>query len=74
MISFGGLGNGIDFGPIVDFLVQAKRIPIDRINQQKLNATRNKLTNFGLLGTKLLGLQTAANSLRTRLSFDQESS
>ena len=70
MISFGGLGNGIDFGPIVDFLVQAKRIPIDRINEQKLN-DQEKLTNFGSLGTKLLGLQNAANSLRTRLSFDK---
>ncbi len=70
MISFGGLGNGIDFGPIIDFLVQAKRIPIDRINERKLNA-QEKLTNFGSLGTKLLGLQNAANSLRTRLSFDK---
>jgi len=70
MISFGGLGNGIDFGPIVEFLVQSKRIPIDRINEQKLNA-QEKLTNFGSLGTKLLGLQNAANSLRTRLSFDK---
>ena len=70
MISFGGLGNGIDFGPIVDFLVQAKRIPIDRITERKLN-DQEKLTNFGSLGTKLLGLQNAANSLRTRLSFDK---
>ena len=70
MISFGGLGNGVDFGPIVDFLVQAKRIPIDRINERKLN-DQEKLTNFGSLGTKLLGLQNAANSLRTRLSFDK---
>jgi flagellar hook-associated protein 2 len=70
MISFGGLGNGIDFGPIVDFLVQAKRIPIDRIVEEKLS-DQEKLTNFGSLGTQLLGLQDAANSLRTRLSFDK---
>lgn len=70
MISFGGLGNGIDFGPIVDFLVQAERIPIDRINQRKLDA-QAKQTDFGLLGTKLLSVQSAANSLRTRLSFDK---
>ncbi len=70
VVSFGGLGNGIDFGPIVDFLVQAKRIPIDRITERKLN-DQEKLTNFGSLGTKLLGLQNAANSLRTRLSFDK---
>jgi flagellar hook-associated protein 2 len=70
MISFGGLGNGVDFGPIVDLLVQAERIPIDRINQRKLDL-QAKQTDFGLLGGKLLGLQTAANSLRTRLSFDK---
>ncbi len=70
MISFGGLGNGIDFGPIVDLLVQAERAPIDRINQRKLSF-QEKLTNFGSLGTKLLSLQSAASSLRTRLSFDK---
>lgn len=70
MISFGGLGNGVDFGPIVDALVQAERFPIDRINERKL-AAQAKQTDFGLLGGKLLGLQTAANSLRTRLSFDE---
>ncbi len=70
LISFGGLGNGVDFGPIVELLVQARRIPIDRINQRKLDL-QTKQTDFGLLGGKLLGLQTAANSLRTRLSFDK---
>jgi len=70
LISFGGLGNGVDFGPIIDLLVQAERIPIDRINQRKLNL-QTKQTDFGLLGGKLLGLQSAATSLRTRLSFDK---
>ncbi len=70
MISFGGLGNGVDFGPIVDLLVQAERVPIDRISQRRLEA-QSKQTDFGLLGSKLLGLQTAASSLRTRLSFDK---
>jgi len=70
MISFGGLGNGIDFGPIVELLVQAKSIPIDRINQRKLDL-QTKQTDFGLLGGKLLSLQSAASSVRTRLSFDK---
>ena len=70
MISFGGLGNGIDFGPIVDLLVQSKAIPIDRLNQQKLDA-QAKQTDFGLLGGQLLGLQSAATNLNTRLSFDK---
>lgn len=70
MISFGGLGNGVDFGPIVDALVQARAIPIDRLNQQKLDA-QAKQTDFALLGGKLTGLQSAATSLKTRLSFDK---
>lgn len=70
MISIGGLGNSIDFGPIVDVLVQAKAIPIDRINQQKL-AAQAKQTDFALLGAKLLGLQSAASSFRTRIGFDK---
>ena len=70
MISFGGLGNGVDFGPIIDFIVQARAIPIDRLNQQKLDA-QAKQTDFALLGGKLLGLQSAATNLKTRLSFDK---
>ena len=70
MISIGGLGNSIDFGPIIDVLVQAKAIPIDRINQQKL-AAQSKQTDFGLLGAKLLGLQSSASSVRTRVGFDK---
>ncbi|MCA9472035.1 MAG: flagellar filament capping protein FliD [Nitrospirales bacterium] len=69
-ISFGGLGNGVDFGQIVDFLVKAERIPIDRLTEKKL-ASQKKLTDFGSVGTKLLSLQSTANSLRTRLSFDK---
>ena len=54
----------------MELLVQAERIPIDRINQRKLDA-QSKKTDFGLLGGKLLGLQTASSALRTRLSFDK---
>ena len=69
-VSFGGLGNGIDFGQIVDFLVQAERLPIDRLTEKKL-ASQEKRTDFGTLGTKLLSLQSAASSLRTRIGFDK---
>ena len=69
-VSFGGLGNGIDFGQIVEFLVQAERLPIDRLTQQKLSSTE-KRTDFGALGTKLLSLQSAASSIRTRIGFDK---
>ena len=69
-ISFGGLGNGIDFGQIVDFLIQAERIPIDRKIETRLTS-QEKLTDLGSLGSKLLSLQTAASSLRTRVGFDK---
>jgi len=69
-ISFGGLGNGVDFGPVVDALVQAERIPIDDLTQKKLQAQK-KLTDLGLLGGKLLNLQGLASSLRTQVSFNK---
>ncbi len=69
-VSFGGLGNGIDFGQIVEFIVQAERLPIDRLTEKKLSATE-KRTEFGSLGSKLLSLQSAASSLRTRIGFDK---
>ncbi len=69
-VSFGGLGNGIDFGQIVEFLVQAERLPIDRLNAKKLESTE-KRTELGSLGTKLLSLQSAASSIRTRIGFDK---
>lgn len=69
-ISFGGLGNGIDFGPLVELLVQAERQPIDRLNQSKLNHQK-RLTDFGVLGGRLASLQSAVGSLGTRLSFDK---
>ncbi|HBP87104.1 MAG: flagellar filament capping protein FliD [Nitrospira sp.] len=69
-ISFGGLGNGVDFGPIVDALVQAKRIPIDGLTSRKLDAQK-KQTELGLLGAKLLSFQGLASSLRTQVSFNK---
>ncbi|WNM56841.1 flagellar filament capping protein FliD [Candidatus Nitrospira allomarina] len=69
-ISFGGLGNGVDFGPIVDALVQAKRLPIDGLTTRKLDAQK-KQTELGLLGAKLVSFQGLASSLRTRVSFNK---
>lgn len=69
-ISFGGLGNGVDFGPVVDALVQAERLPIDGLTQNKLQAQK-KQTELGLLGAKLLSFQGLGNSLRNRVSFNK---
>jgi flagellar hook-associated protein 2 len=69
-ISFGGLGNGVDFGQVVTELVKVQRVPIDALNTKK-NNLQTKLTDYGTLGTKLLALQSAANALRLPNSFDR---
>jgi flagellar hook-associated protein 2 len=69
-ISFGGLGNGLDFGQVVDQLVKIQRLPIDQLSLKKTTA-QSKLTDYGLLGSKLLALQTAGDALRLPTVFDR---
>ena len=71
-ISFGGLGNGLDFGQVVDQLVKIQRLPIDQLNQKKTTA-QSKLTDYALLGGKLLALQSAGDALRLPTAFDRTS-
>ncbi len=71
-ISFGGLGNGIDFGQVIDQLVKVERLPIDQLNAAK-NTLQSKLTDYGSLADKLLALQAAGDSLRLPTAFDQAS-
>lgn len=71
-ISFGGLGNGIDFGQVVDQLVKIQRLPIDKLTQTQ-TSLKSKLTDYGVLGTKLLALQGAADALRLATTFDRSS-
>ncbi len=69
-ISFGGLGNGVDFGQVVTELAKVQRMPIDALNTKKTNL-QSKLTDYGTLGDKLLALQSAANAIRLPTSFDR---
>lgn len=69
-ISFGGLGNGVDFGQVVSELAKVQRLPIDALNTKKTNL-QTKLTDYGTLGNKLLALQSAANAMRLPTSFDR---
>ena len=71
-ISFGGLGNGLDFGQVVDQLVKVQRLPIDQLSQKKATA-QSKLTDYALLGGKLLALQSAGDALRLPTAFDRSS-
>ena len=69
-ISFGGLGNGLDFGQVVDQLVKIQRGPINQLSQKKATA-QSKLTDYALLGGKLLALQSVGDALRLPTSFDR---
>lgn len=71
-ISFGGLGNGVDFGQVVSELAKVQRLPIDALTAKKKDL-QTKLTDYGSLGNKLLALQSAANALRLPNSFDRAS-
>ena len=71
-ISFGGLGNGLDFGQVVDQLVKVSRLPVDRLIQKK--ATLNsKSTDYATLSTKLASLQSASDAIRLTSNFDRSS-
>lgn len=69
-ISFGGLGNGLDFSQVIEQLVKVQRLPIDQLSQKK-TSLQSKLTDYGLLGAKLLALQSASDALRLNSSFDR---
>jgi flagellar hook-associated protein 2 len=72
-ISFGGLGNGVDFGQVVTQLVKVQQLPIDQLNQKKKDL-QTKLGDYDALGAKLLTLQAASDKLRLNQRFDQNSS
>lgn len=69
-ISFGGLGNGLDFGPVVDQLVKVAKLPVDRLTKKKADLS-SKFTDFTTASTKVAALQSAAQALRLSTSFDR---
>lgn len=69
-ISFGGLGNGLDFGQVVDQLVKVAHLPVDRLTDKK-GVLSSKSTDYATLSTKLIALQGAADKLRLSTSFDR---
>jgi flagellar hook-associated protein 2 len=68
MISFGGLASGLDTTAIINALVDVERIPIKILEakQSTENAKLDLVANFKDL---VLGLQTAAEGLRTNDKF-----
>jgi len=69
-ISFGGLGNGLDFGQVVDQLVKVAKLPVDRLTKKKADLS-TKFTDFTTASTKVAALQSAAQALRLSTSFDR---
>jgi flagellar hook-associated protein 2 len=69
-ISFGGLGNGLDFGQIVDQLVKLAQLPVDRLTKKKTDLNV-KLTDLTTVSTKVAALQSAAQALGLPTSFDK---
>jgi flagellar hook-associated protein 2 len=69
-ISFGGLGNGLDFGQIVDQLVKVGRLPVERLTKKKTDLN-TKLTDLTTVSTKVAALQSAAQALKLPTTFDK---
>ena len=69
-VSFGGLGNGLDFGQIVDQLVKVAHLPVDRLTKKKGDLS-TRLTDLTTLSTKAVALQSASDALRLPTSFDR---
>jgi flagellar hook-associated protein 2 len=69
-ISFGGLGNGTDFGQVVDQLVKIAQLPVDRLTKKKANLN-TKFTDLTTVSTKVAAFQSAAQALRLSTSFDK---
>ena len=61
-ITFSGF-NQIDFGMILNAVMQQERIPLDRLDTQR-KALETQKTAFSTLATKLSALETAGNNLK----------
>lgn len=62
MISIDGLASGLDISSIVSSLMAVERIPVHQLESRQVNLI-NKLTSYQELNTRLLALQTQAQSL-----------
>jgi flagellar hook-associated protein 2 len=61
--------NQIDFGMILNAVMQQERLPLDRLETQR-KALEAQKTAFSTLATKLGALETAGNNLKTANSLN----
>ena len=62
MVSFSGIGSGIDFAALIDGFVAAERLPINQISARKLEANE-EITRLSSIVDKLNALETEALKL-----------
>lgn len=62
MVSFAGIGSGLDLTSLIDGLVNIERLPINQIEVRKADANR-QLTNVGALMSLLNTMDSAAQTL-----------
>jgi flagellar hook-associated protein 2 len=69
-VSFSGLRSGIDFRQAVDSIMEARRIPVDRL-ETKIDDNTAKISALNVLGDRMSGLRQSVNVLRGALSVDR---
>lgn len=67
-VSFSGLGSNIDFQGVVDSIVAAKHIPIDRL-ETEVSDNESKIAALGDLRTLLTGVKDSLSTLHGAVSF-----
>ncbi|NUO52315.1 MAG: flagellar filament capping protein FliD [Polyangiaceae bacterium] len=67
-ITFGGLASGLDTNAIIDGLMKAERIPLDRITsrQSEVQAAKDGISS---MSTKMANLKSAAQALSSLSGF-----
>lgn len=68
-VRFSGFGSGIDFQAAVDGIMEARRIPIDRL-ETTIEENTAKIDALNTLQQRLQTLEEAAAKLRGAVSFD----
>lgn len=67
-INVSGLGNGTDFNSLIDGLITAEKVHINRLTAWKTEWT-SKVTQFQNLNTKMLALKTTLTGMDTMNEF-----
>jgi flagellar hook-associated protein 2 len=68
-VSFSGLGSGIDIQGTVDAIIEAKRLPIDSI-EQRMTEHDAEIAALSTLRALAMGLRDAVDGLRAAVTYD----